>query len=204
MQRQQQHPCDNKLATTTNVNQPRITAPQKLLSFSNPHTHTYTSTQAHTHILHQLGPLASGSPQWNFHAAIWRSIGDRDLLSGLHVPLEKTRKPEHIGFCKSEEEERGERRSEKRGGENISTELLDFTNATGEKENSWHKWSLLSYVWVWVCMCRRCLRVQADVHVQYLCQSSAKQVWEENRASVDPHSLSWFCGGNRGNGAQSL
>ena len=111
--RRQQHPCDNKLPTTTNVNRPQITANSYFSlchALTRTHTHTHTHTHMHTHklVLHQLGPLAWGSPQWNFHAAIWRSIGDRDLLSGLHVPLEKTRKPEHIGFCKSEEERRGD------------------------------------------------------------------------------------------------
>lgn len=79
---------------TTNSHQykDQINTSQKPLSLS------------HTHAC--WGPLASDSPQWNFHAAIWRSIGERDLLSGLDVPVEKTRKLEHIGSCKSEGKEK--------------------------------------------------------------------------------------------------
>lgn len=104
---------------------------------------------SHTHVLHQLGPLASGSPQWNFHAAIWRSIGDRDLLSGLHVPLEKTRKPEHIGFCKSEGEER-------RGGFPYSSWISPMPLVTiARKEAS-------------LCMCA-CLCCVCRVHFYSIC-----------------------------------
>lgn len=135
---------------------------------------------SHTLVLHQWGPLASDSPQWNFHAAIWRSIGERDLLSGLDVPVEKTRKLEHIGFCKSE----------------------------GKEKSSWILPLLLLTIWSFsigkksLCLCTSvgiCICI-----VWHLCQSSAKQVLQKNSGGVDPYSLPWYYEGNGGNGAFKL
>ena len=167
--------CDNKLTTTTNAKQHQIIASKKLLSYTLTHTHTHT----HTISLHWLGPSASGSPQWNFHAAIWRSIGDRDLLSRLDVPLEKTRKLEHIGFCKSEEKK-----------------LLDLATAlaAADCKSLQEKKPLCSWIGLSTSVCV----------VQYLCQSSAEQVSEWSCAGVDPYSLRRYYEGNRGNGAVKL
>lgn len=145
------HDTNNTRVTTNSPPLQMSTDPKSLqtpisLSVTLSHAHTHT----HKLVLHQLGPLAWGSPQWNFHAAIWRSIGDRDLLSGLHVPLEKTRKPEHIGFCKSEEERRGEE----------TDASVDDGNLSKNKK----------YLYIYECVCVSMFVL--CMLVRYSCQSS--------------------------------